>query len=160
MLRLRLALPLVRRRLLDLRVRLGACACSTLLAQDDTAGGRNHGIVYANGIFSREHHAKLLATSGATYKGFGLVCANGLFSSGAPSEVACNFRTLPRLGACFGKNRCRDHGLPSYPVGATLRGRPEYNRPALASPSMHRPRNLSQPRRGGACVKSNMVYKL
>ena len=71
MLRLRLALPLVRRRLLDLRVRLGACACSTLLAQDDTAGGRNHGIVYANGIFSREHQAKLLATSGP-YQGLGL----------------------------------------------------------------------------------------
>ena len=48
MLRLRLALPLVRRRLLDLRVRLGACACSTLLAQDDTAGGRNHGICTNN----------------------------------------------------------------------------------------------------------------
>ena len=43
-------------------------------------------------------------------------------SSGAPSEVACNFRTLPRLG-----------GL--------LRHKP-----------MQRSRDLSQPRRGGACV--------
>ena len=28
---------------------------------------------------------------------------------------------LPRLGACFGKNRCRDHGLPSCPVGTGVR---------------------------------------
>ena len=59
MLRLRLALPLVRRRLLDLRVRLGACACSTLLAQDDTAGGRNHGIVCAYGIVISDSRGRL-----------------------------------------------------------------------------------------------------
>ena len=86
---------------------------------------------------------------------YGNVCANGIIFSGGASPSPTRV-----LGMLRQKPYRRDHGLPSYPVGANLRGRPEYNRPALASPSMHRPRNLSQPRRGGACVKSNMVYKL
>ena len=92
MLRLRLALPLVRRRLLDLRVRLVACTCSTLLAQDDTAGAETTGLCMQTGLFPGDH-TKLLATSDTAYKGFRLVCTNGLVFPDSP--VACDLTPVP-----------------------------------------------------------------
>ena len=59
--------------------------------------GRDHGLVYANGIFSREHQAKLLATSGP-YQGLGLCVHMGLFSGAHAKFLATSIATYKGLG--------------------------------------------------------------
>ena len=50
------------------------------------------GLYVQMGLFPGDH-TKLLATSGATYKGFRLVCANGAVFPDSP--VACDLTPVP-----------------------------------------------------------------